>query len=106
MAIEDRDFIMRQVKTLAQGLGTFLSRKTLKDLLVYHDETSAKLSDAEIEVILLVTEVSLRATERGLSVKQLASQLNFTPAHWQEILAGSVLPTPDECAQLEKFLAV
>lgn len=38
MPLEDEDFILRQVKQMAQGLGQFLSKEDVKEILQMEDE--------------------------------------------------------------------
>ncbi len=52
MAIEDKDFIMRQVKELAKSLGKMLSRNSLKELINLEVKDGELLSDEELDEIL------------------------------------------------------
>ena len=104
MGVEDKDFIMRQVRQIAEGLGALLSRQSLKDLLRYDQAESAKLSDQDLDALILIVDVKNAAAKRKMSTAQLVAALNMTPTAWQEIDDGLRFPTQSELLALRNFL--
>lgn len=104
MGIEDRDFIMRQVRQIAEGLGYLLSRQSLKELIKYDQAESAKLSDDDLDAIILIVDVKETAKKRKISEPQLAAQLNLTINAWQDIDDGLRFPTLQEVKAMRAFL--
>lgn len=105
MAIEDKDFILRQVKQLAQGLGMMLSKNTLKELVNYEQSEAASLSDEDIEAIILMTDVESKAKRENLSEKEIAGKVGMTKDEWQELIQGSRLPTAVESKMLSDYVS-
>lgn len=105
MAVEDKDFILRQVKQLAQGLGMMLSKNTLKELINYEQSETAALSDEEIEAIILMTDVESKAKRENLSAKEMAEKIGMTKDEWQELIQGGRLPTTVESKILSDYLS-
>lgn len=105
MAIEDKDFILRQVKQLARGLGMMLSKNTLKELINYEQSEAASLSDEEIEAIILMTDVGSKVKQENLSAKEMADKVGMTKDEWQELIQGSRLPTTVESKILSDYLS-
>ncbi|EGO7946532.1 hypothetical protein FEW58_000680 [Enterococcus faecalis] len=105
MAVEDKDFILRQVKQLARGLGMMLSKNTLKELINYEQSEAASLSDKEIEAIILMTDVESKAKRDNLSAKEIAGKVGITKDEWQELIQGSRLPTIMEVRILSDYLS-
>ncbi|MGX7175306.1 hypothetical protein ACWOC3_03260 [Enterococcus saigonensis] len=105
MAVEDKDFILRQVKQLAQGLGMMLSKNTLKELINYEQSETASLRDEEIEAIILMTDVESKAKRENLSEKELTGKVGMTKNEWQELIQGSRLPTTVESKILNDYLS-
>lgn len=105
MAIEDKDFILRQVKQLARGLGMMLSKNTLKELINYEQSEAASLSDEEIEAIILMTDVGSKVKQENLSAKEMADKVGMTKDEWQELIQGGRLPTTVESKILSDYLS-
>lgn len=103
MGFEEKDFIIRQIKQLAQGLGTMLNLKSVKELINYEQNATDALSDEEIENVLLITEVEERLTARGLSAEAAAGALGLTPETWEELRNFHRLPSEAEREVLFSF---
>lgn len=104
MALEDKDFIIRQIKTLAKGLGMLLSKDSLKEFINYEQSQQESLSDTEIEQIILLADVAAKAAALGLTQEELAQRLGMSLSRWLELETGDGMPTAVEQAQLEIFL--
>lgn len=105
MAVEDKDFILRQVKQLARGLGMMLSKNTLKELINYEQSEAASLSDEEIEAIILMTDVESKVKQENLLAKEMAEKVGMTKDEWQELIQGDRLPTTVESKILSDYLS-
>lgn len=104
MALEDKDFILRQIHQLAEGLGMMLSKNTLKELINYDQAESVKLSDDDIEGIILVVDAKQKAQALGLTEAGTAQQLGFSLAQWQALSQAGQLPTLQERQSLQQFV--
>lgn len=105
MALEDKDFILRQVKQLARGLGMMLSKNTLKELVNYEQSEADSLSDEDIETIILMIDVESKARRENLSEKELTEQFGMTNEDWKSLTQGSRLPTKVESKALTDYLS-
>lgn len=104
MALEDKDFILRQVKTLAKGLGMLLSKESLKELINYQASEEESLSDEVIQQIILLADVQRQGELLNMTPVQLAQELGMEPTRWLDLIKGDALPTPAEADCLLHFL--
>ncbi|MDZ7835597.1 MAG: hypothetical protein U5K84_10115 [Alkalibacterium sp.] len=72
MPYEDQDFIMRQIKGYAKGIGVLLDISSLKDFLKLEFSVD-EVSDREIESIIYTAGIELVSTTRMLSRVKLKS---------------------------------
>ncbi|WP_086278902.1 MULTISPECIES: hypothetical protein [Enterococcus] len=49
MGVEDKDFIMRQIKQLGEGLGTFLGKEDVDKILSFGQDAKKEVEDASID---------------------------------------------------------
>lgn len=45
MGVEDKDFIMRQIKQLGEGLGTFLGKEDVDKILSFDEDAQKEKED-------------------------------------------------------------
>lgn len=62
--IEDRDFLMRQIKQMIQNLGKILDRNTLRELLALSEDD---MSNEELNSLYLMGQVDIIAAEKQLT---------------------------------------
>ena len=62
--IEDRDFLMRQIKQMIQNLGKILDRNTLRELLALSEDD---MSNEELDSLYLMGQVDIIAAETQLT---------------------------------------
>lgn len=106
MGIEDKDFVMRQVRQLAEGLGALLSKNSLKELINFdQSEDNAHLTDTEIESIILVVDINNKAKKWNFSDQQVADKLKISLEDWKIISNGGRLPTLLERETMENFIS-
>lgn len=71
---EEKDYLMRQIKQIAQSLGYFLSIGSIKDLINLGADSNEHLTDQEIETILLVTQLQGTIESNDLSSKEVEAE--------------------------------
>ncbi|WP_240488061.1 hypothetical protein [Enterococcus ureasiticus] len=49
MGVEDKDFIMRQIKQLGEGLGTFLGKEDVDKILSFGEDAEKEIEDSSLE---------------------------------------------------------
>lgn len=49
MGVEDKDFIMRQIKQLGEGLGNFLGKEDIDKILSFGEEAEKEIKDSAME---------------------------------------------------------
>ncbi|WYK02323.1 hypothetical protein A5821_003466 [Enterococcus sp. 7F3_DIV0205] len=49
MGVEDKDFIMRQIKQLGEGLGTFLGKEDVDKILSFGEDAEKEVEDSSFE---------------------------------------------------------
>lgn len=49
MGVEDKDFIMRQIKQLGEGLGTFLGKEDVDKILSFGQDAKKEVEDSSID---------------------------------------------------------
>ncbi|MCI1902911.1 MAG: hypothetical protein LKJ03_02420 [Enterococcaceae bacterium] len=104
MGVEDRDFIMRQIRQLAEGIGQFLDRKSVTEIIRQEQKESDLLNDEEIDNLLLVADVEQKAARMKLSEEDLAKTLSLSSADWKALNSYQRFPNSTERTTLEKFL--
>lgn len=105
MGLEDKDFILRQVQELAEGIGKFLGKDSIKELINYDQSQEGALSDEDIETILLVTSIRDIQESEGLSDEDLSSELGMTEQDLEKLYNNERSVTPVELEALRDFVA-
>lgn len=86
MGLEDKDFILRQVQELAEGIGKFLGKESIKELVNYDQSQEGALSDEDIEAILLITTIRDIQESEGLSDEDLSNELGILGKRLREVV--------------------
>lgn len=105
MGLEDKDFVLRQVQELAEGIGKFLGKDSIKELINYDQSQEGALSDEDIEAILLVTTIRDIQESEGLSDEDLSSELGMTEQDLEKLYNNERSVTPVELETLRDFVA-
>lgn len=103
MSLEDKDFIIRQIKQVAEGLGQFLSLNSVKEMVQYDDIEEDVLSDEEIEAILLMHNVRKVQQDKNLSDEALSKELGINNGDLINLENGEKHPTTTELTVLRSF---
>lgn len=105
MGLEDKDFILRQVQELAEGIGKFLGKESIKELINYDQSHEGALSDEDIEAILLITSIRDIQESEGLSNEDLSSELGMPENDLEKLYNNERAVTADELETLRDFVA-
>lgn len=104
MGLEDKDFIIRQVQQLAEGVGKFLGKESIKELINYDQTQEGALSDDDIESILLMTNIKEIQESEQLSHKEVAGELNISETDLEDLYNSERFATPSELMALRDFV--
>lgn len=104
MALEDKDFIIRQVQQLAEGIGKFLDKESIKELIHYDQSQDETLMDDEIEMILLITDVKEIQEVNKLSQKDIARELGITEMDLEKLYNHERFADSTELKAIQEFV--
>lgn len=104
MALEDKDFIVRQVQQLAEGIGKFLGKESIKELINYDQSQDDTLTDDEIETILLIIDIKEIQENKNLSNQEVAKELGITEDDLVNLYNSERFATPSELITLRNFV--
>lgn len=104
MGLEDKDFVLRQVQELAEGIGKFLGKDSIKELINYDQSQEGALSDEDIEAILLVTTIRDIQESESLSDEDLSSELGMTEQDLEKLYNNERSVTSVELEILRDFV--
>lgn len=102
---EEKDWFMRQVRHVAEGLSSMVSKETIKDLLNFEQQAEQQLSDEDIEKIILVVQVNQKAHKLNLNEAELHASLNLELETWERINKQHEIPDEESATKLRLFLA-
>ncbi|ALS01291.1 hypothetical protein ATZ33_07895 [Enterococcus silesiacus] len=49
MGVEDKDFIMRQIRQLGEGLGAFLGKEDVDKILSFGEDAQKEIEDSSLD---------------------------------------------------------
>lgn len=104
MGLEDRDFIIRQVQQLAEGVGKFLGKESIKELINYDQSQKDALSDDEIETILLITNIKEIQENEELSNQEVSRELGIAENDLDNLYNSERFATSSELTALRDFV--
>lgn len=104
LSFEDKDFIIRQIKQLAEGIGQFLSLQSVKELIHYDNAEKGLVSDEEIEAILLMHNIRKVQQDQNLTDKVISGKLEISQSDLTELENGEKVPASNELVSLRKFV--
>lgn len=106
MSYEDQDFIMRQIKSYAKGIGVLLDISSLKELLKLEfsiDDADA-LSDREIESIIYTARIENYINRRLLSEVELEKMLGLSTEQLNRLTNTTETASEEELDRLKKLI--
>lgn len=92
MSYEEKDWILRQIKQIAKGLGQMLGRESIKEIVNLEMSESEQLSDEELDDILLLLDVE----EKVKQPKQIEVLTGIKEDRFQELVKDYSLLTEEE----------
>ncbi|MCC5895562.1 MAG: hypothetical protein JJU16_08900 [Alkalibacterium sp.] len=104
MTIEDQDFMMRQFKMMAKGIGVFLDISSLKELFRLEFSFDDELTDPEIEGIIFLVRTEELIDKNILSKKELEDALGVSSDRVNKLLNNEVKPNGEEREKLEQLI--
>ncbi|SFC44878.1 hypothetical protein SAMN04488102_10728 [Alkalibacterium subtropicum] len=104
MPYEDQDFIMRQIKGYAKGLGVLLDIESLKELLKLEFSVDEELSDREIESIIYTARVENYINTRLLSQVELEKMLDLPPERVEHLMTTTEDASQQDLDMLKKLI--
>lgn len=104
MTIEDQDFIMRQVKLMAKGLGVFMGLSSIKELISLEYSFDDELTDTEIDGIIFLARTEELIDKNILSKKELEEALEVSSERVDKLLNNVVKPNGEEREKLEQLI--
>ncbi|MGL5686213.1 MAG: hypothetical protein ACRCXQ_10515 [Vagococcus fluvialis] len=99
MSYEEKDWILRQIKQIAKGLGQMLGRESIKEIVNLEMSESEQLSDEELDDILLLLDVE----EKVKQPKQIEKLTGIKEDRFQELVKDYSLLTEEERIVLKKY---
>lgn len=103
MAIEDKDFVMRQVKQMAKGIGKLLGKDALKEIIEMDQEVSG-LTEEEVDTILALEELQEIQAQHGLSSEHLIEEEILEQKAFEAIYQEKRSATREELDRLEAYI--
>lgn len=101
---EEKDWLMRQIRRSAEGLGNLLTKNSIKEILMVDQKDKQAISDEEINVIIALTDVSRKRQQQQISDDEFYVLLGISKEKWLEIDTHKKTPTDTELAAIQAFL--
>ena len=105
MSYEEKDWIMRQIKQIAIGLGRILGKDSLKEMINMELSASERMSDEELDDVLLLIEVEEKITLDKLTAEAFETKLKLTQERFEQLLADYSLLKSDERKTLKEYVS-
>lgn len=99
---EEDDFVLRQVKKLAEGLGQFLGKKSFYELL--GEEQKQQLPENRLEDFFDLLALEKLRTENKKSIAFLAQKVSLKEEELLALFQMKRLPTLEESEKISRFL--
>lgn len=99
MSYEEKDWILRQIKQIAKGLGQMLGRESIKEIVNLEMSESEQLTVEELDDILLLLDVE----EKVKQAKQIEELTGIKEDRFQELVKDYSLLTEEERIVLKKY---
>ncbi|MGX7013939.1 hypothetical protein [Vagococcus silagei] len=101
---EEKDWIMRQVRRIAEGLGMMVGKESIKELLKIDKSEASLISDEEIERIIAIVDVNRKIKSDNLSEETFLETIQFTTDQWASINQEQRVPNDQEYQAILNFL--
>lgn len=101
---EENDYIMRQIKSMVEGLGKFMGLQQIKELLQIDEVQQESMTDEELETIIAVSKIELIMANRTMSGFELTNELNIATERVIKLVNNETIATQEELKQLNVFI--
>lgn len=101
--IQDQDFLIRQIKSMAKGLGKFMGKEQIKEVLNLDEQ--GMLADDEFESILVMSKIESILYNAQLSFADLSEALDIKTDRLRDLINNKDYASPDELRQMKTFIA-
>lgn len=102
MALEDKDFILKEIKQTVRNMGKILGLESVKDLLAM-DSMMQDVEPAEIETVYYVEFIHDEQMRSGLTDALMAEQIGISDQAWQELYQSQRSATSEELVKLADY---
>lgn len=104
MDFEDRDYIMRQMKVMAKGIGVLLEISSLKELLKLEFSADDNLTDPEIEFVIYSARVEELLDRGFLTMDELAQAMDVPRERVENLLYNEEMATKLELEHMMRLV--
>lgn len=105
MSLEEKDFILRQVKQIAVSMGRLLSLASIKELINYESSVDEILSDEEIECIILISNLREIQEKEQLTDEFISKHIGIDINDLSDLENGLRSPTVAELNSIRLFVS-
>lgn len=102
MALEDKDFILRQIKQTVRNMGSILGLATVKDLLAM-DAFMQDVEPSLVDTIYYVELIHDQQIQEGLSDQDLANRIGISVTRWQELYETDCSASEEELDLMRNY---
>lgn len=103
MSYEEKDWIMRQIKQIASGIGKFLGKSSVKEIVNLQLSESAGMTDQELDDVLLLIAVEEKIIKLNLSDADFLERTSVERKRFNVLLKDYTLLGLSERESLRKF---
>lgn len=104
MSYEEKDWIMRQIKQIAIGLGRFLGKDSVKEMINMELSESEKISDEDLDDVLLLIDVEDKLVLSQLKESDYLSEIGMTHVRFNDLLVDYSILSDTERKKLKEFV--
>ena len=104
MSYEEKDWLMRQIKQLAQGLGQMLGKESIKEIINLEAAAGETLSDEELDDVLLIIAAGEKAQLLGWNKMDWEKTLELTEERFRLLEKNFSLLEASERKRLQYFV--
>lgn len=102
--MEESDYIMRQVKQMAKGLGKFMGLEQIKEILQLSESQQEVMRDEELESIILMTKIELIVENASYSMDEVGNKLGIGVMKLEELFNNERYADAKERKSLRQFV--
>lgn len=101
---QENDYITRQIKTMVKGLGKFMGLEQIKEFLNLSEDEQSTITDEELESIIATSKLELISSNKGITIKELAAELNMNEKELNQLMDNEILASEGKIDQLNQYI--